>query len=292
MTELTKVFGTNETTKELWEGFLGGWLREDEDEGYLKSLPDDHLIMQLAQSSYEEQTIDPRNVMKVEGQANQGACQGHSVSSNLEFCGYLCGIDLSQQLSRAMGYYETQRIDGISGDRGSTISGGVKLALTTGICDEKYWPYPNRYNPQRPSDYQQVLKSAGEFKLKSSIRLGSYDAIRTFLGSGQGSINIGIGWGDSMNNAVVENYRRGGGGHAIALMSLSDRKDSSGRPYVWMMNSWTERWGNKGWSEWSPTAITQMFQDRWTVAIGMSDLVKPKSRKFTKEMWKKAASYV
>jgi hypothetical protein len=83
--------------------------------------------------SYEEVSIDPRQFMKVENQGSVGSCQGHSISSCVEWCYAIATGGEKLQLSRAYGYYETQRLDGITGDRGSTIEGGVKLATQYGI---------------------------------------------------------------------------------------------------------------------------------------------------------------
>lgn len=264
--------------------YIGGWLKEEEDWNLLNGLPSDTPVLSIV-GTYEEIRFNPREIMKVENQRNQGACQGHSISTAVEFCYYIASADYNLQLSRAYGYYESQRIDGIRGDRGSTISSGVKLAMTKGIPEEKYWPYPNSYNPQRPSNFDEVLKNAEKYKVGQSYNLRSYDAIRTFLGSGQGGISIGIGWGSGMNKAVVESYSRGGGGHAIALLACSERTDSNGNPYIWMLNSWGTSFGNEGWSEWSPRAVRQMVEGGGGTAIGVSDMPNIKPRKFTKEEW-------
>lgn len=261
----------------MTEPYVGGWLQDAEDWDDLHSMSGEDEVLNLM-GTYTEVTLDPRQVVKVENQRNQGACQGHSISSVVEWCYYLASNDLEKQLSRAMGYYESQRLDGIRGDRGSTISAGVKLATNTGICCESLWPYPSGYNQSRPSNWEDVKKDAATYRIGRSIRLTSYDAVRTFLGSGQGGINIGIGWGSGMSRAVVESYSSGGGGHAIALLALSDRKDSGGNPYVWMLNSWGTQFGNAGWSEWSPRAVSQMLQSGRTACIGCSDMphVKPR----------------
>ena len=267
------------------DGYIGGWLVDDEDQQFLATLDDDSAVMGLV-GSYSEVTIDPRDVLKVENQRNQGACQGHSLTSACEWCYILESGNKDLQLSRAMGYYETQRIDGIRGDRGSTISGGVKLATNTGICEERLWPYPGAYRNQRPMGWSEITTNAAQYKIQSSYRLESYGAVRAFLGSGQGGISIGISWGSRMSKPVVESFRAGGGGHAVGLFSLSERKDSSGRPYVWMMNSWGAKWGNRGWSEWAPKAVEQMFRHRFTVAIGLSDMPGAKPREFDLDDWK------
>lgn len=269
----------------MTDGYIGGWLIDEEDLEYLASLPDDTPV--LAMRGYKEVTVDPRDVLKIENQSSQGACQGHAISSVCEWCYILATGNPDLQLSRAMGYYETQRIDGINGDRGSTISGGVKLATNTGICEETLWPYPSRYDNDRPNAWNDVVANASQYKIQSSYRLKSYDAIRTFLGSGQGGVSIGISWGNSMSKSVVDSFKAGGGGHAIGLFSLSDRKDANGSPWVWMMNSWGSNWGNRGWSEWSPRAVDQMMVHRFTVAIGLSDMPGVAPREFDLDDWKK-----
>lgn len=271
-----------------WTGYVGGALIEEENKKILDAFADNDKELLAMRGHYEELTLDPLEVMQVENQYSQGACQGHAISSVVEWVHYAFLGDTSLQLSRAMAYYETQRIDGLRGDKGSTISGGVKLATDTGICKEDLWPYPSRYDPSRPRDYEKILEDAKSHQVMNATRLRSYDLVRTYLGSGQGAITIGISWGSGMNSAVVERFSPGGGGHAIGLFCLSNRKDSQGRPYVWMMNSWGTGFGRKGWSEWSPTAVDQMFKARWTVAFGISDLKNATPRRFTRSLWKKS----
>jgi hypothetical protein len=261
--------------------FVGGWRLDKEDYDFLFSLTgeDDVLAMR---GSYKEITMDPRQVLRIENQGPVGSCQGHSISSGCEWVYILASGDTSLQLSRAYGYYESQRIDGLLGsDRGSTIQAGVKLAMDRGIPPEELWPYQNRYSPKPPKPLDELYEAASKYRIAKSTRLSSYEAIRTFLGSGQGMVHLGISWGSSVDRAVVTSYSGGSGGHAIGLYALSDRKDSDGRPYAWMMNSWGSGWGNSGWAEWSPDAITQMLQHRWSVFVGISDMPHVKPREWT-----------
>ena len=265
---------------------IHGWLREQEDWPFLGKCQSERNVL-LMRGSYTEQAIErPHDLVKVENQGQQGSCQGHDISSCLEYCYVIATQDITLQLSRAMGYYESQRIDGINGDSGSTISGGVKLASTVGICEEKLWPYPPRYNNRRPANYdREVVENAGKYRIANQVRITSYDGLRTFLGAGVGAVSIGVAWGSSLQSAVVESYRGGNGGHAIALPCLSTRKDQHSRPYVWMLNSWGTGFGNDGWSEWSPRACEQIFAHRYTVAIGVSDMPNIQPREFTAEDW-------
>jgi hypothetical protein len=268
-------------------GFIGGWLQTEEDCDFLDALPGESAVLAM-RGSYSEVKVDPRRVMKIENQGSVGSCQGHALSSCVELCYYIATGDLTRQLSRAMGYYETQRIDGITSDRGSTISGGIKLATTKGICREELWKYSGRYDARRPANWAEIESDAAQHKIGQSYRMTTYDGVRTFLGSGQGGISIGISWGGEVDRPIVNSFSgAGGGGHAIALLGLSERLDSSGRPFVWMLNSWGSNWGNGGWAEWSPNAVEQMLRHRFTACFGLSDMPNVKPREFTLEDMRK-----
>ena len=271
---------------------VGGWrydldFEQDRWERLQAALADESPVMAM-RGSYEEFAIDPRGFLKVENQGQVGACQGHSISSCVEWCYAIATGGDKIQLSRAYGYYETQRLDGISGDRGSTIEGGIRLATQYGICEESLWPYSGRYEPQRPKPIEDLRTNAAQYKIGKNYKLTSYDAIRTFLGSGQGAVHLGITWNSSVQGGLVNNYSAaGGGGHAIGLYAVSERKDSSGNPYLWMMNSWGSGWGNQGWAEWSPNAVSQMLRAQWSVFIGVSDMPNVKPRKLSVDEWQR-----
>lgn len=264
-----------------------GYAIELEDRAYLASLPSQTFLFSLG--DYNEIRLDPRKLIRIENQGSQGSCAGHSLSSIMEWCYTIASGGEVVQLSRAMAYYEAQRISGIRGDSGSTIGAGAKLAMETGLCLEPLWVYPARYNNTRPSEFQAVLADAGTRKIRSAVKITTYEAYRTFLGAGLGGVHNGIAWGNSMERPVVESFSPGGGGHAIAGLCLSERIDSQGRPYVWIANSWGLQFGSRdvpGWQEWSPNAISQMLRHQWTEMIGLSDMAIPKPRKFSADEWK------
>lgn len=263
-----------------------GYPIELEDKAYLHSLVNESPVLAM-RGTYTEVRLDPREIIKTENQKQQGACAGHSLTSVEEWCFAIATGGQKIQLSRAMGYYETQRIDGIKGDRGSTIAGGVRLAKTIGICREELWPYPSAYNPNRPQNWSEIQTDAANYKIGTSINITSYDGYRTFLGAGLGGIHQGIAWGSSMDRKVVETFSPGGGGHSICALCLSERVDSQNRPYAWILNSWSESFGVNGWQEWSPTAIMQMLKSQSTSFVGLSDMVNMVPRELSLEDWKR-----
>ena len=263
------------------------WARDLEDFDFLRSLPVADAELMAMVGEYTEGRLDPKVVLRTENQRNFGSCRGHSGSTGLEWIGSIATGKPFQQLSRWMMYVESQRRSGIVGDRGATISAGIQQMQQVGCCDETLWPYPDRYTQQRPSNWQAVLENAAPKRIKSAKQIKSYDAARVFLGSYQGFIDCGISWKQSYAAPVVERFSGGSGGHAIALICLSERTDSQGRPYVHMFNSHGMSSGVNGWSEWSPTFVEQALQHNWTEMVACSDMPEAKPRKFSLEEWQK-----
>jgi hypothetical protein len=263
------------------------WAFDLEDWKFLNAIPEpDDELLYLAKA--DSQTLDPRKVLKTENQRNMGSCRGHSGSTGAEWLRTLATGEIGFQLSRMMMYIETQRIDGISGDRGSTIAGGIQLLENVGLCREELWPYPAAYTQQRPANWQAIIEDAKPHRIGRKNRLRSYDQASAWAGTGQGYLDIGIPWRQEYSAPVVEKYLGGGGGfHAVALFTLSDRKDRSGRNYIWMLNSHGLNSGQQGWSEYSPAFIEGVLTHPGTVFIGVSDMPHLTPRKFTLDEWKK-----
>lgn len=215
--------------------------------------------------------MDPRAYHRVEHQGQQGACQGHALTSVVEHCYHIATGEVIH-FSRQYGYVGAQKIDGIRGDRGSTIHGGMKLATTRGLCREELWPYTGRYVVNPPnSTWNDLYADASRYVIRSHSVLRTYQQVFDYLASGIGAVEIGVSWGVP-NSPVVERYTASGGGHAVAFMGYSKRRDSQGRKYLWLLNSWGQTWGNKGWAEVSPAVVDSMGRAAYTVMIGMSDL--------------------
>lgn len=266
-----------------------GWNIEAEDWSKIERFTVlDDALKQLV-GNYSELAFDPREVLVTHQQGPVGSCRGHSGSTTLEWVHTLSTGELpAVVLSPAFMYYQTQAEDGLLGrDVGSTISGGATVMMEQGCCEDALWPYEASYNPQKPRNWDEVEGNAKTYIVKRVDRLRSYDAIRTFLGSGQGGVDCGISWNSRYSQPVVESYSGGRGGHAVALPSLSERKDRRGRPYVFMLNSHGLRSGRKGWSEWSPNAVEQMTRSDRNVFISVSDMPNIEPREFTLEDWKR-----
>lgn len=251
-----------------------GWRFDIERHGHLSATSIPFALAMLGEDVPAE--LDPRSYHNVENQGPVGSCQGHDISSCVEHC-YHVATGQVKQFSRAHGYYGAQKIDGLLGaDNGSTISGGVDLVKTVGLCEDEVWPYVPRYSPKPPTSWEEIEQNAGQFKIQSHSVLRTYADIFTYLASGVGAVTIGTSWGFNPDSAgVVERYSGSGGGHATAVLGYSKRKDSQGRKYLWLLNSWGTGWGNQGWAEISPNAMQSALSNRYAVAIGVSDLKHP-----------------
>jgi len=202
-----------------------GYNPEAEDKFFISSLTSGEEVLQLV-GAYSEQSLDPRKLIRVENQKSMGSCAGHSLSSNLEWLYCISTQGQVVQLSRMAGYILAQDRDGIRTDSGSVVSSGFKVAFETGLPEESLWPYPSSYNRTKPgNDWQ---RNAEKYRIAKAVNITSWDQWKTWLGSGQGGIHTGISWGNSMNKAVVDSFSPGGGGHSIAALGLSERKDRNG----------------------------------------------------------------
>lgn len=243
----------------------------------------------LSEEEIQPYAINPQAWVQVEAQLSQGSCRGHSGSSALETCRVIAG-NTYLQLSRANFYYETQRIDGIRTDSGSTMGGGVKLLQRGGIVSEADWPYPSRYNPTRPSGFESMTKytTEGHRMIRSAGGRDATDiAIQHLCHRKQrGPIDIGIRWSAMIDqqaqSGVIRNYSFGrrDGGHAIYIGGPVDRLwdgTSIGDWAVLLANSWSLRWGFKGWVIVLRQAFNEMMSGGGNEGIGHFGYKGPKS---------------
>lgn len=202
-------------------------------------------------------TADALGLVDVLDQGQQGSCQGHALAQVFAIC-YFLATGRKEAFSRAAGYYLAQKRDGIRGDKGSTLSGGQHVATQHGMCLEKDWPYPQRYNPGMPPSAEGKFL----FKLATTKPFKDVDSMLAWLDLGL-PIQTGLTWNNSCDQEIVANYdARSGGGHSTVFW----QRRASGN--VVNINSWGRRWAGDGVHEWTPESIRAALSARWTVFIG------------------------
>lgn len=224
--------------------------------------------------------------MQIEDQQQQGACQGHAKTDAEELATWRQTQGQVVQYSRQFSYITSQMIDGIRGDRGSTIEGGARASQKYGACKEELAPYNGRYYTEFS---QEAYADAKKRTLTTFSRLENYDEVLRWLAWGIGGVVIGIGWNGTMEpdgQGRVENYRSGGGGHALALLDWNKKiLDAGGRPYIDMFNSWGKRWGFNGRAFINPRVVDYWCQRETVIGYSKMSLedIKPLSYDWIKQ---------
>lgn len=267
--------------------YVGGWLPELEDLDYLrdKQISDEAMLVCMAGAGVQDRPkeLDPRKWSPVRNQGQEGSCQGHAITAAGEGC-YHVRTGEFQPFSPDAAYYLTQQVDGIRGDRGSTISGGMKVANTVGFCPEKEMPYSDRYNPQDlPKNIKEICAPFKVSKHKLfDTSTSPFQQAFDWISLGLGFVSFGIMWNVSVDNdGYIKWNPGGGGGHANAIMGYGPLQNDGLPEYLWGKNSWGA-WGPlKGWYKIKRSVMERWSQDRFTVTVGISDMENVKPRKIS-----------
>lgn len=263
-----------------------GWLADEEhfDSPAMQAMRlDDAALMGLGEVDIERlpESLGIADWMQIENQGQVGSCAGHARTSCQETAYYVQSGGQQIQLNRMFAYLSAQKRDGISGDRGSTISGNCEGAQEWGTCLESLWPYRGVY-PQTGwrAIPQECWQKASDYRIKSWKPLRSYEEVLAWQSHGIGGVNIGIRWSVQPDSrGLVQSYRATGGGHSVALLEWTKRyKDDRGRPYIVLFNSWGRNWGVNGVCYVKPAIVDEWCQHQ--TVVGMSDMVGIKRRSF------------
>jgi C1A family cysteine protease len=245
-----------------------GWARSQEQPLTLPNAAGWCEALAVNRSTYEHPAEFLPDWIKIEDQGQIGSCAGMSNSSAGEIC-RRNELRASEylQFSGMAAYLIAQEFDGIKGDRGSTISSGVRYATKHGYARESSFPYPRSYVASIPQAARESV-----FKVENAVQIKDTQSFLDWILTNQGPIFIGMRWTQYMDNQdVVETFLgpqrndRHGGGHAVFLYGWTTIK-SKVYPILW--NSWSKRWGREGKKPVSPNATTEILSDRMTVAVG------------------------
>ena len=228
-----------------------------------------------------------KDIMRRDDQWNMNSCAGFGLTNSSEVAFWL-QTGVWRQFSAHWSYRRGQEKSNIRGDNGATIDGVVRGAKENGLLPEDVqsdgiaeFPYPkNDYGFQYPATASTLAKDR---RIGYSVELKSWQACVNFLQAGQGAIVIGGPWGQWKPgaNGVCRQFRSGGGGHARAYV---DWIRIEGELMLVEANSHFTNYGVNGFAFHAESFVTQQLNDRWFVAIGVSDISlgpgdKPKQRR-------------
>ena len=153
---------------------------------------------------------NPTDIIDIADQGNVGSCQGQSLAKCFQICYFLATGNIIE-FSAMAGYILAQQYDGIRGDRGSTLSGGQKVATEHGMCRERAWPYTGEYDRRGKA-------KEFPFRLKSAQPTNDPAQIRSALALGL-PIQTGVAWTRELEQEIVTGYtgKSSLGGHSTTL---------------------------------------------------------------------------
>lgn len=177
-------------------------------------------------------------------------------------------------LSPMWTYITAQLADGRAGsDCGATVK-GVRLSLIGGCLPEEDMPYTGQY--YLPNDVQlaAMRSKAAKRSVPTTAWIGNHNEAELWLQS-FGPIVFTSQWLNTFDVSGKEVFDTWGvqsrGMHCYNLIGWSRRRDTQGRRYLRVRTSNVTKWGRNGVAEFSPRLIDWLFQDRWTVAFGVTD---------------------
>jgi hypothetical protein len=234
-----------------------GYAFDSEDVAAITQGGEDPLIMlKRFRDSFPKINIegDPLGVIDIKDQGPVGSCVGQSIAQVFSIC-YWLATGRKEIFSAAAGYYLSQKVDGIRGDSGATISGAMKVATTQGLCLEKDWPYVPRYSPVQPQGI------SFPYLLKVSKPIKDVDVLWQVNEEGL-PVHFGRSWNKFDDAEVVTNWSplRNSGGHATTLWQRFNQNIND-------INSWGKRWSTDGQHQYTYNAMKSILADRWTVAV-------------------------
>ena len=192
-------------------------------------------------------------------QGKSGSCTANAGCT----CRSMLLQDQQIPLSRMFLYYVERAMEGsVAKDEGASLRETCKSAYKAGVCEEKYMPYdPGKYM-LRPS--RAAIFNAKEYRISAYRSLSSLDEIKQSLAFRQQPVLLGMDVYESFESEAVAKtgimpMPRGSekklGAHAVLAVGYKNRTVGhraggiyrSLPGYLIVMNSWGEKWGDKGY---------------------------------------------
>jgi len=202
-----------------------------------------------------------KKMSPVRDQGDEGTCVGFASVAGMKEYQELVDYEKLITLSPRFVYSECKKIDGSPDSEGTSIRIAMKVLNDIGTCQEKFWPYlPHQRNkPQKGA-----LTDAKKFRVLTYARIINLNELRLCLAT-KGPCTIGVEVFNGMMTTktgivpMPAKNERVLGGHAICPVAYDDKKQ-----LVKFKNSWSAKWGEKGYG-WLPyDYIEKYMMDAWS----------------------------
>ena len=228
--------------------------------------------------------VDLRQYMtKVEDQSAANSCTANALVGAYE---YLARRTLGDagDISRLFVYYNARKIDGIKGDKGSSIVSGIQVLEDLGACTEETWPYDTVNIDEEPSE--EAFLEAENFLIEEADEVDvDLHTMKHCLAEGY-PFTFGLRLFKSFDKArsrgrvplpdlSTEEGRESHGNHAMLCVGYSEQN----QVFI-VRNSWGEDWGEEGYCYIPYAYMThpELCFDCWSIRQ-VSDL------DFTPDVW-------
>ncbi|MBN3040356.1 MAG: C1 family peptidase [Candidatus Omnitrophica bacterium] len=197
----------------------------------------------------------------VRDQGQEGTCVGFATASGMKEYQELLDYSKLVILSPRFLYSECKKIDGMPEEEGTTIRAAMKVLDKKGICREKFWPYVSR---KKGKAKRGAVSDAKKFRILSYARILNLSELRMSLAT-KGPCVIGVevfkGMMETKTGLIPMPKKKeySLGGHAICPVGYDDKKK-----LIKFKNSWSTKWGKKGFGFLPYAYIEQHMMDAWS----------------------------
>ena len=209
-----------------------------------------------------------KEMSPVRDQEAGGTCVGFAVAVGMKEYQEFLDYEKLVELSPRFVYNESKKIDGVPGLEGTTIRASMQVLKNIGVCQEKFWPYKPHQN-DKPKEG--AFSNAKKFCIITYARILNLNELRMSLAT-KGPVVLGIQVFKGMlktKTGIVPMPKKGErslGGHAIADCGYDDEKE-----LVKFKNSWSEKWGDKGYGYLPYEFVDRYIMDAWS-SVDIEDL--------------------
>jgi len=211
-------------------------------------------------------------------QGDLGSCTANAINGAMQFIMMKEKLPSTPMLSRLFTYYEERALeDSITEDAGASISDGLRVVSTTGVCQETLWPYNISQFAVKPTAncYTDAKLHVDLDNLRTASLNQDLTTLKTVLASSTPFV-FGFSVYSSFETAAVArtgvvpmpNLGKHSkdkllGGHAIMACGYND----SMKAFL-CRNSWGTDWGLGGyfWLPYAYVTSDKLASDFWKIS--------------------------